>query len=68
MGRTAKYTDAEAIIAFASATEHYDHIPTAREYAKYLHVSVRTAWALMVRLQLRKTCDSCKGTGWDLAL
>lgn len=64
MGRKPKFSPLQAQAAFKRVTEKRRHIPTAREFAKELNVSVATAWLMMIRLQLRKPCGHCRGTGW----
>jgi len=65
MGRRPKFTAAQAASAFKRVTEKRRHVPTSREFAKELNVSTATAWLMMIRLNLRKPCKACRGTGWE---
>lgn len=65
MGRRAKFTAVQAEAAFKRVRAKVGHVPSAREYAAHLGVSVATAWLMMIRLNLRKPCKHCRGTGWE---
>ena len=63
-GRKPKYTDAQAAALFVGATKKLGHVPNSHEFARYAEVSTATAWVMMARLKLRRTCPACHGTGW----
>lgn len=64
MGRELRLSRKKAATTYARLQRRLKRTPHAREFAKYAHISVATAWRYIDKCNLRQECPTCGGSGW----